>query len=161
MAITVEELAGEGLISRDLFNRLVDRIAGEHNFSLAYAKRIMDQALAYLAACADSPEPLAPSQTVDIGWHTFILYTRDYAEFCEKVAGQFIHHVPNDGKHVANDPKGVTDKTIDALRREGYAVDLPLWKAFADCNQCSNGCTHSNGDTGCHHHPVRTATVPA
>lgn len=121
----------------------------------------MDQALAYLAACAVSSEPLAPSEPVDIGWHTFILYTHDYAEFCKKVAGSFIHHVPNDGSHSAHAPEELTNRTVDAIRRAGHAVDLPLWKASAKCNQCTSGCTHSSGDTGCHHHPARTDTVPA
>ncbi|WP_263399755.1 glycine-rich domain-containing protein [Saccharopolyspora pogona] len=40
----------------------------------------MDQALAFLAVSADHVgEPLAPTPVVDIGWHTFVLYTRDVA----------------------------------------------------------------------------------
>ena len=27
-------------------------------------------------------------------WHTFVLFTRDYADFCEKHLGQFCHHEP-------------------------------------------------------------------
>jgi len=161
MKTAVQEFVGQDLISQDLFSRLVKRIAGENDLPLGHAERIMDQALAFLGACADSSEQLAPSDTVDIGWHTFILYTRDYARFCERVAGRFLHHVPNDGKHIARDPERMTDRTVDAIRQAGYAVDLPLWKASAKCNQCSEGCTHSSGDTGCHHHPVRTDTVPA
>ncbi|WP_214110362.1 hypothetical protein [Acrocarpospora catenulata] len=45
------------------------------------------------------PEPgvgLAPSERVDIGWHTFLMYTRDYAAFCQTVAGRIIHHQPDD-----------------------------------------------------------------
>lgn len=55
----------------------------------------MEQTLAFLAATANQADkPLSPSQPVDIGWHAFILYTREYAEFCQRVAGRFIHHVP-------------------------------------------------------------------
>jgi hypothetical protein len=28
----------------------------------------------------------------DPGWHTFVLHTRDYREFCRRVAGRFIDH---------------------------------------------------------------------
>lgn len=35
-----------------------------------------------------------PSQVADDLWHEFILYTRNYAEFCRKAFGGFLHHTP-------------------------------------------------------------------
>ena len=35
-----------------------------------------------------------PSQVVDDLWHEFILYTREYEQFCRKAFGGFLHHVP-------------------------------------------------------------------
>jgi hypothetical protein len=35
-----------------------------------------------------------PSQCADELWHEFILYTRDYEEFCKKAFGGFLHHTP-------------------------------------------------------------------
>ena len=58
------------------------------------AEWILDQALAFLGTCAVTAAPLNPSETVDIGWHTSILYARDYAEFRNRVAGHFINHTP-------------------------------------------------------------------
>jgi len=34
------------------------------------------------------------SPEVDEVWHTFILFTREYAAFCREAFGEFIHHVP-------------------------------------------------------------------
>ncbi|HMK09486.1 MAG TPA: hypothetical protein VK449_10695 [Anaerolineales bacterium] len=34
------------------------------------------------------------SPEVDDVWHDFILFTREYAEFCQTAFGTFIHHVP-------------------------------------------------------------------
>lgn len=31
---------------------------------------------------------------IDEMWHTFILFTRDYADFCERHFGLFVHHAP-------------------------------------------------------------------
>jgi hypothetical protein len=31
---------------------------------------------------------------IDQAWHVFLLFTQDYAEFCEKYFGFFVHHVP-------------------------------------------------------------------
>jgi hypothetical protein len=35
-----------------------------------------------------------PSQLADDLWHEFILYTRDYNDFCTKAFGRFLHHTP-------------------------------------------------------------------
>jgi hypothetical protein len=32
---------------------------------------------------------------MDDMWHTFLLFTVDYHEFCQRYFGKFIHHVPN------------------------------------------------------------------
>ena len=34
------------------------------------------------------------SPEVDEVWHAFILFTREYAAFCQEAFGMFIHHVP-------------------------------------------------------------------
>lgn len=35
-----------------------------------------------------------PSQVADELWHEFILYTREYQDFCDKAFGSFLHHTP-------------------------------------------------------------------
>jgi hypothetical protein len=35
-----------------------------------------------------------PSQVVDELWHEFILYTREYEQFCRQAFGGFLHHTP-------------------------------------------------------------------
>ncbi|MBX9618848.1 MAG: hypothetical protein K2X10_06845 [Hyphomicrobiales bacterium] len=35
-----------------------------------------------------------PSQAVDELWHEFILFTRDYEDFCKNAFGSFLHHTP-------------------------------------------------------------------
>lgn len=35
-----------------------------------------------------------PSQVTDDLWHEFILYTRNYQEFCRRAFGRFMHHTP-------------------------------------------------------------------
>jgi hypothetical protein len=70
---------------------------------------------------------------------TFILYTKDYAAFCQDIAGRFIHHLPDDGpdarEHPAGHP-GVRARTLDAIERAGYAVDPELWR-LADGGKCT------------------------
>jgi hypothetical protein len=35
-----------------------------------------------------------PSQVADDLWHEFILYTKNYEQFCRKAFGRFLHHTP-------------------------------------------------------------------
>jgi hypothetical protein len=35
-----------------------------------------------------------PSQVVDDLWHEFILFTRNYENFCRKAFGRYLHHTP-------------------------------------------------------------------
>jgi hypothetical protein len=48
--------------------------------------------LAYLMS--DRKFVSMPSQIVDNLWHEFILYTREYQEFCTAAFGRFMHHTP-------------------------------------------------------------------
>jgi hypothetical protein len=43
---------------------------------------------------ATNIRPISPPKMIDEAWHTFIIYTKDYAEFCEHYFGRFIHHRP-------------------------------------------------------------------
>ncbi|MEX2029477.1 MAG: hypothetical protein WD906_00680 [Anaerolineales bacterium] len=44
------------------------------------------------------------SPKVDEVWHAFILFTREYAAFCQDVFGEFIHHVPRTSRTPAGAP---------------------------------------------------------
>ena len=35
-----------------------------------------------------------PSQAVDDAWHEFILFTRQYNQYCQSAFGRFLHHTP-------------------------------------------------------------------
>lgn len=37
-----------------------------------------------------------PSQVVDLAWHEFILFTRNYQSFCNRAIGRFLHHIPTE-----------------------------------------------------------------
>jgi len=32
---------------------------------------------------------------IDLMWHIFLLYTRDYADYCQRYFGEFLHHQPD------------------------------------------------------------------
>ena len=134
---------GRSLVEPELFERLTARIVTDHDeIDRAAAERIMDQALAFLGACAVSMAPLSPAEFVDIGWHTFILHTKDYREFCDRIAGRFIDHVPTDDNGGDGKAHGALSAslTTQAVAEAGFVVDEPLWVSTGQCSQCHNGC---------------------
>jgi hypothetical protein len=54
---------------------------------------------------------LPTPRVVDQLWQVFLLYTRDYSQFCDTLGG-FIHHVPSDGA-------STREERAEDLRRYG------------------------------------------
>lgn len=139
------------LVDPEVTDRLVRRVTTDHpNVDHATARRIVGQAAAFIAASGQQPgQSLSPSELVDYGWHAFILHTVDYADFCQRVAGQFVHHVPthDESEQAPGMALAARERTINAIQAAGYTVDAELWHSTADCNQCHAGC-HDSPKTG-------------
>jgi hypothetical protein len=67
------------------------------------------------------------SSEVDEIWHSFILFTREYAEFCEKVCGQMIHHRPNTSRRPKLPPNSVS--TFKEAYTTCFGPVPPIWQA--------------------------------
>ncbi|MET7640417.1 hypothetical protein [Streptomyces sp. NPDC005438] len=150
MSDTLERSA-LSLVDPELAARLTSHIRGEFpQLPEGYPERILEQALAYLKACAGSPgSVLSPSPLVDIGWHTFILHSREYSEFCDEVAGHFIHHVPeNESNPPPGDPDEIRRRTMKAIEECGYRVDPELWASLD--HKCKGGGGPGGPGGGCH-----------
>lgn len=138
-----------------LWNRLVQRITRDVGFrdsigdvdqqtAVDLAGRILNQTVGFLTLIANNPGVgFSPSPLVDIGWHTFILDTRDYAQFCQQIAGRFIHHSPFD-EAGADYGTGHAARTVQVLRSSGWPVDDLLWLSTT----CV-GATHLRGQNDC------------
>ncbi|MBM7774128.1 hypothetical protein JOD54_004332 [Actinokineospora baliensis] len=110
------------------------------------AVRIVNATVAFLVICAESPgKRFRPSKRVDLGWHMFILNTRDYAEFCAHLGAGFIHHVPDEFARptaTRTAMRAALAPTVEALTAAGFEVDAQLWGTDAgSCSQCHSGCT--------------------
>jgi len=137
------------LVGSETTERLAARIVKDHpEIDAPTARRIIGQTAAFLAASAQRPGmELSPSKLVDIGWHTWILHTVDYAVFCEQIAGRFIHHVPTpDVEQADGEPEEARERTLTAIAEAGFTIEADLWPEDAKmgkCTQCHAGCTDS------------------
>jgi hypothetical protein len=90
------------------------------------AELITAEALKFLAAIAQFPNQLvAPSRTVDEGWHALILHTAAYDRLCDRLGGK-IHHYPESPDPTRWDGQ-VIARSIQLIRDAGYCPDTRLW----------------------------------
>lgn len=147
---TIVRNTGRSLVPGALFERLSARIVAEHpDIDRPMAERIMDQALAFLATVGRNTGELSPSEQVDIAWHTFVLHTREYADFCSRIAGCFIHHEPHDDtRDQVSDSSASLIRTLAAITAAGFVTDPELWAVTAKCSdRCSGSGQDGNENT--------------
>jgi hypothetical protein len=81
------------LVSQYEHPEVVRRLMDEEGWGQEEANEAFEDTKRFLYLCSLKRE-LAPTERIDKGWHAFILYTKDYAAFCDAFFGRFIHHQP-------------------------------------------------------------------
>jgi hypothetical protein len=75
---------------------LLEKLEKQHGFGRKESS-LVQQGLRhfFLAYLLSGGKHVAmPSQVADDLWHEFILYTREYTQFCEAAFGEYLHHSP-------------------------------------------------------------------
>lgn len=88
----------------------------------------------YAIALLDPRNRHAVSKALDPFWHTHILFTSQYRDFCRGVFGHFIHHAPlddSDKKMVAH-VEGLYVHTQEVYDEVFHEVDHDWWPRNAE-----------------------------
>lgn len=104
-------------------DRVVRRLMSEHGFSREEAEQLFLDTLKFMALAVAQNKRLSPSGPIDLGWHNFILHTRDYAEFCKSFLGRFLHHEPGVGLIFEGEQLDVEQTRELAIEMFGSASD--------------------------------------
>lgn len=84
----------EGVMSYDM-STIVDRYAAEHDLPSEVALEHERELKRFLAVKALHPDKsYGMKGPIDELWHTFIIFTQDYMQFCERTYGGYLHHRP-------------------------------------------------------------------
>lgn len=131
--------------------RIVARYKKDHPDNQLIAEDALQEVLKYFWLCEkhredqkanpeDESLDFAPvvhveMREMDDMWHTFILFTKDYMEFCNQFFGHFIHHNPAEEEAVFEAEK----VEIELTRYLSYIYDHlgedTLVKWFGECLQ--------------------------
>lgn len=129
----VTEIAGAGsgtqVSSQDVLAytnpAVVRRIAKDECLTEEEAGRAFSGMLQFLYVTATVTGRGGPPYYIDAAWHAFILHTRDYAEFCDRYFGRFLHHQPLDAS------EGTEDSSAEARAVAGNASYAQIRAAAA------------------------------
>lgn len=114
------------VLERLLKDRVVD--------TPAQAAELFMEIKRYLLLTAATPEATLGmhSARVDEAWHAFLLYTREYADFCTRFFGRYIGHAPTNAPRSSTGPHPDRPQlTFDGFRsryQEFFGQPLPdVW----------------------------------
>ena len=109
--------------------RLLDRIEHTTFNNRAQAAHKLSNCLAYLLArclLTDPAEDLVINLGPDEAWHAFIHFTEEYVAFCDRHAGEYLHHDPA-GEAAFVNSKEATYKTLAIFEAHGIPYDPAIW----------------------------------
>lgn len=138
----------DNILDQQTWERLSRRIGRERGFSPRQCDEIVDGTVSFLKMCGDYPNrTFSPSPLVDIGWHEFLMYTREYQRFCEQIAGRFIHHSPTDlGDGATSKP--TAKETLEFMVSHSIPFYMDQWR-FDGAMNCNN---HCENNVNCNNH---------
>ena len=102
----------------------------------------------YICSQAQGKMVSMPSEAVDIAWHEFLLFTKEYQTFCNKGIGRFLHHTPTEVmKSKTSAQEGIKRAWRLACAKDGidpqYPKKLPPLFAIDKQLNIKNGFTYT------------------
>jgi hypothetical protein len=138
------------------------------HLSDAQADQVISGLKVYFHVCNMAGNKLVamPSQAVDVAWHEFILFTKQYQLFCTHALGRFLHHVPAEAMTAPTlAQQGIKLAWRLSCKRENIDPNTPLYlpllfkidaelkipNGFYYTRDCTNanGASYCAGDIGC------------
>lgn len=132
------------------FEPLIGRLVDKKGLLRQEAENLYTDMLRFMFLCGTVGKTLAPSERIDLAWHEFLLFTREYQRFCRSMFGFFVHHNPvESGKRPKPSEGSSVIKDTLAAGREAFGDLSANWEfpgasAFCsgyNCAKCSTPST--------------------
>lgn len=133
---------------------IIEKFCSEYGVEQELAKDYFIEVKKFLYLCANTTDRLAPSAEIDKIWHTFILFTKDYRQYCMHFLGKFIDHMPEvkkDTEELDEHKENCLLNTITHYNIVFGDLNNEVWQIpykdeiEEDCSNCSN-CSSCNSD---------------
>lgn len=140
---------------------IIEKFCSEYGFEQELAKEYFIEVKKFLYLCSNTTEKLAPSAEIDKIWHTFILFTKEYRQYCIHFLGKFIDHVPEVKKDTAPPKENYLLNTITIYESVFGELNNEVWQVpfkdeaeedesnrGSDCNNCNSDCNNCSSCEG-------------
>jgi hypothetical protein len=140
----IQEMRSSAEVLVYRFPPLVERLKNELNLSHKDAEQLFKDMLMFLYICGTNTAQsrYSPPPMIDEAWHNFIMFTKEYAKFCEDHFGHFLHHNPFTKENRAAMKKLVVP--IIPIARRTFGKLSSNWKPGLHGAICTDA-----GDCGC------------
>jgi hypothetical protein len=121
--------------------RMMDGESGK-GWSREYADSVETEYKLFLTLLAKHPadiEEIPVSKDVDEFWHNHILHTLKYANDCQKVFGNFLHHNPQPVAHASKESRAAAYCNAAVQAHHVYCNATVRGKGTAYCNATVHG----------------------
>jgi hypothetical protein len=129
------------------YTPVIDTAVEHYGLDRAAAESTLDGLLQWFSVIpfARRGQPVQMVESIDKLWHSFILHTKLYREFCDRFFGRYLDHDPLDRNDLEMSKKQYARFTLSTLRAEFGADVHP---AFLDLTQRVSCCYGQCGDDG-------------
>lgn len=134
---------------------VINRVLEETGMSAGRVADAVDEYRKFLfLAALGTPKMSMCSKDVDEVWHSHILFTNEYADFCFRVYGGYLHHAPKTARAPLDSDGAINFKeAYEAVFGELH----PIWHGYSMakcilkppiCDDGAGRCTGECGDCG-------------
>lgn len=116
---------------------VVARLVSSEGHTHASAELLFQDLKRFLLLCSTTSERLVPPKRIDVAWHTFLLFTRDYAGFCEDHLGTFVHHAP---RRLSWEEAAVLSQRTQTLATHRFGPLSQNWSVSSGSGDCPTTC---------------------
>jgi len=107
----------------------------------AYGSEVCEEYRRFVYVSVKNPGSLlGMCGPVDDLWHDHILYTSNYLEFCSRIAGRYLHHIPT---LLGNGDRSGYVRTVALIEKHFGDVNWSIWPKVGEaeidcCSQCGD-----------------------
>ena len=92
----VTQKIAANIMATPINQEVLDRLQEKTGFSSEKIAALATELKRYFILSAIAGKKSVPMFSTDVDelWHAFILFTKEYADFCKQTCGYFVHHAP-------------------------------------------------------------------
>lgn len=124
---------------------LLRRYMAENKTNLVTARKAFVALGQFLFVCATAKHSCSPSIAIDAAWHEFLVFSKEYYNFCQQYFGTVIHHRPTEVmmNESYQNTRNSACEIFGKLDREFWPKSAAR-TALCSGGECSAGCESSN-----------------